>query len=143
MAFWSQTINGGAYSVPSYPLAVTTTHFCKDNSNEETFDIYLQAKNEPHSSHFPWDIKSILQTSCFGYFGHDWLRTPKVIISNCQKLLHLSEGKKPTLSSTFFWRYCKDIQTSYYWHFGHAWLCTLNVIVSACRKFRCLSACQK
>ena len=33
---------------------------------EETFDIYLQAKNQLHPSRFPSDIANILQTSYLG-----------------------------------------------------------------------------
>ena len=38
--------------------------------------------------------KQLLQTCCFGYFGHAWLGTPKLMISICRKFLCLSAGKK-------------------------------------------------
>ena len=60
--------------------------------------------------------------TCFGYFGHAWLRKPKVILSTCRKLSCLFAGKKSTSPALFFWRYCKDMQTSYFGYFGHAWL---------------------
>ena len=50
---------------------------------------------------FSWDIKKILQTYCFGYFGHATLRKPKVILSTCGKLLCSSAGKKSTSPSSF------------------------------------------
>ena len=79
---------------------------------EETFDVYLQAKNQLHPSHFPWDIARILQICYFGYFGYAWLRTPKVILSGCRKRLCLSAGKKPNSFPMFFWRYTKYIKIS-------------------------------
>ena len=47
-------------------------------------------------------IAKILQTCCFGYFGHAWLWTPKVILSSCRNFLCLSAGNKSTLSPMFF-----------------------------------------
>ena len=44
----------------------------------------------------------ILQTFYFGYCGHTWLHTNKVMLSYCTKLLCLSAGKKTTSSSIFF-----------------------------------------
>ena len=52
------------------------THLKWKYQFKETFDIYLQAKNELHPSRFPWDIAKILQTYYFGYFD---LHTPKVV----------------------------------------------------------------
>ena len=109
---------------------------------EEGFDVYLLAKNQLNSLHFPWDIAKILQTCYSGYFGH-WLHTPKVILTTCRKLSCLSPGKKSTLSPMFFWRYCKDMQIFHFGYFGHAWLRTCKVIASTCRKPWCLSACLK
>ena len=79
---------------------------------EETFNVYLQAKNQLYPSHFPWVIAKILQIYYLGYFGHASLRTPKVILSACRKRLYLSAGKKTTSSPMFFWRYTKYIQFS-------------------------------
>ena len=81
---------------------------------EGTFDVYLQAKNQLYPPRFPWDIGKILQTCNFGYFGHAWPHTPKVISSTCRKLLCLSAGKKSGFSATFFWRFCKYMQTCYF-----------------------------
>ena len=39
-----------------------------------------------HPSRFLWDIAKILWTCYFGYCGHTWLRTPKVIAISCRKL---------------------------------------------------------
>ena len=55
---------------------------------------YLQAKNQVHPSRFRWYIAKILQTCYFEYFEHARLRTPKVILSSCRKLLRLSAAKK-------------------------------------------------
>ena len=81
---------------------------------EETFDVYLHGKDQLHSLHFPWDIAKILQTCYFVHFEHGWLRTLKVIMWTCRKLLGLSISKKLNSSSRFFWRYCKDMETSYF-----------------------------
>ena len=73
----------------------------------ETFNVYLQAKNQLHPSRFPWDIARILQTCYFGYLGHAWLRTPRVTLSTCRKLSCFSAGKKSYSSSTFFSKIAK------------------------------------
>ena len=90
------------------------THLKWEHQFEENFDIYLQAKNQLHSSCFPWYTAKILQTCYFGYFGQAWLDAPIMIVSSCRKLLHLSACRKTTSSPTFFWRYCKYIQTPYF-----------------------------
>ena len=46
-----------------------------------------------------------IQTSYFGYFGHPWLRTSKMIVSTCRKLRYLSACQKWTLSFHSFLRY--------------------------------------
>ena len=81
----------------------------------------------------------ILQTGCFGYFGHPWLYTPKVILSYYGKHLHLSADKRSTscLSGDFAW----IMETSYFGYFGHASLKKPKIIVSNCRRLQCLSAC--
>ena len=81
----------------------------------------------------------ILQTDCFGYFGHAWLYTPKMILSYYGKHLHLSAGKRSTscLSGDFAW----IMETSYFGYFGHASLKKPKIIVSNCRRLQCLSAC--
>ena len=48
-------------------------------------------------------IAKILWT-CFEYFGHVWLCTPKVILSIYRKSSCLSASKKPISSSMLFWR---------------------------------------
>ena len=45
----------------------------------ESFDVYMQTKNQLHPSRFSWDIAKILQTCYFGYFKHVLLCTPKMI----------------------------------------------------------------
>ena len=52
----------------------------------ETFCISLQAKNQLHLLCFFWIYCKDTQTSYFGYFGHVWLRIPKLIKSTCRKL---------------------------------------------------------
>ena len=95
---------------------------------EETFDVYLQVKNQLQPSCFPWDISKILQTYYTGHFGYAWLYTPKVILSTCGKPLCLSASKNSISSSMFFGRYCKNKQHSYFGYFRHAWLCTPKMI---------------
>ena len=46
-----------------------------------------------------------MQTSYFGYFGHAWLNTSRMIVSNCRRLLCLSACQKYTSSLTSFLRY--------------------------------------
>ena len=81
---------------------------------------WIPIKKNLHPSCFPWDIAKMLQTCYFGYFGHTWLHTIKVILSTCRKLVCLSAGKKSTSSPTFFWRYCKDMQIYNFGCFEHA-----------------------
>ena len=54
-----------------------------------------------------WDIVKILQTCCFGNFGHVRTCPSKMIVSTCRKLWCLSEGKNSTSSLTSFDRHCK------------------------------------
>ena len=65
---------------------------------EETFDVYLLAKNQLYPLHFPWDIVNILQTCYFGKFLHAWVYITKQILSTCRKPLRLSKSKKSTSS---------------------------------------------
>ena len=99
------------------------THLKRQYQFEETFHVYLQAKNLIHSSRFPWDIAKMLQT-CFRDFGNAWLNTIKVILSSCRKLSCLSACKKSTSSTILFWTYYKNMQTSSFGYIGHAWLQT-------------------
>ena len=80
---------------------------------EETFHVYLQAKNQLHPSRFPSYIAKILQNcfpsyiakilqNCyFAWFGHAWLCTPKVILWTCRKFSCLFFRQKST-SFPFF-----------------------------------------
>ena len=52
-----------------------------------------------------WRYCKDMQTSYFGYFGHAWLHTPKMIVSTCTRLWCLSVCKKQTSSFTSFLRY--------------------------------------
>ena len=91
----SKRVSLGKLSIPGHTNLKWWHEF------EETFDIYLHAKNQLYLSCFLWDNAKILQTYCFGYFGQDWLRTPKVILSTCRKLSCLAAGKKSVSSSMF------------------------------------------
>ena len=55
----------------------------------------------------------ILQTCNFGYFGHTWLCTLKMIMSTYRKLPCLFRGRKSTSSPTFFCKYWKDTRHFY------------------------------
>ena len=103
----------GNLSIASY------THLKWWYQFEESFNTYLQVKNQFHFFYFPWDITKILQTC---YFRYAWILTPKVLLSTRRKISCLPAGKKSTSAPTFFWRYCKDMQTSYFGFFGHSWL---------------------
>ena len=52
-----------------------------------------------------WRYCKDMQTSYFGYFGHAWLHTPKMIVSTCTRLWCLSVCKKQTSSFILFLRY--------------------------------------
>ena len=91
---------------------------------EETFDVYLLAKNQLHPSHFPWDIAKILQTCYFWYFGHACLHILKVTLSPCRKLSCYLQAENQLHSSRFSEDIdCKGMQT-YFGYFEHAWLHT-------------------
>ena len=57
------------------------THTQSDRKLEENFCIYLHTKNKLHRPHFSRNIRKIMQTSYFEYFGHAWLRTSKLTAS--------------------------------------------------------------
>ena len=62
------------------------THLNWYYQSEETFGVYLQAKNQLHPWCFPWVIPKILQICYFTYFGLAWLHTLNVIVSTCRNL---------------------------------------------------------
>ena len=89
---------------------LTHTHIKWWYKFEETFDINLQAKDQLHHSHFPWDIAKLLHTSCFEYFGHVFAQPQwyyHLVENFC--VLCLSAGKKSTSSPMIFLRYCKGM----------------------------------
>ena len=88
---------------------------------EGTFDIHHQAKNNCILPVFLEILQRYCKLVVFGTFGHVWLRTPKVILSSCKRLLCFSADKKSTSLPMLLWRYCKDMQT-YFRYFGHPWL---------------------
>ena len=55
--------------------------------------MYRQ-KNQLHRPWFLGDNCKDIQTSHFGYFGHAWLHTFKVIVLSCKRLQCLSGGQK-------------------------------------------------
>ena len=110
---------------------------------EVNLDVYLKAKSQLHPLCSPWDIAKALQIHCFGYFGHAWLSTFKVVLSTCRKLSCLSAGKTSTPHPTFFFETLQIYANSYFGNFGHTRLRTPNKIPSTCRKLLCLSGCQK
>ena len=61
---------------------------------EESFNVYLLAKNQAQPSHFPGDIGKILKTCYFGYFGHGWSCTSKEIRSICRNIFVYLQAKK-------------------------------------------------
>ena len=68
----------------------------------EKFRVYLQAKKSTSFPMFFWRYFKDMQTCYFGYFGHAWQHTPKIIISSCGKLRCLSKCQK---SFIYFLRY--------------------------------------
>ena len=99
---------------------------------EETFTVYLQAKNQLHPSRVPWNITNILQTCYFEYFAHAWLRRFKVILSTCKKLSSLSVAKINFILFVFL-KIFKNSQTSYFGYFGDSWRSS-KMMLSTCRK---------
>ena len=53
--------------------------------------------------HVFWSYCKDMKTFYFGYFGHSWLRSPKIIISTCRRLQPLSECQTSLFAS--FLRY--------------------------------------
>ena len=86
---------------------------------EKSFDVYRLEKNQLHLLRFAWDVAKILQTCCFGYFGHVWIHTLKVILSSCRNFRVYLQAKNQLHLPCFFWRYCKDMWT-FFGYFGHA-----------------------
>ena len=67
----------------------------------KTFNIYQQAKDQLHPLCFPWDIATILWTGCFWYFGSVWLRTSKMILLSCRKLVFICRQKMKFIPRAF------------------------------------------
>ena len=63
------------------------------------------SKKSTSSPMLYWRYCKDIQTSYFGYFGHAWLHTLKMIKSTCTRLWWLSVYKKQTSSFTSFLRY--------------------------------------
>ena len=63
------------------------------------------AKISTSSPMLYWRYCKDMQTSHFGYFGHAWLDTTKMIVLTCARLWSLSACKKQTLSFTSFLRH--------------------------------------
>ena len=83
----------------------------------------------------------ILQKYCklvyISYFGHVWLRIPKVIPSTCRKLLFIGRQKINFIVYVF-------LETQiYFGYFGKAWIRTLKMMALTCRKLWCSSVLQK
>ena len=70
----------------------------------EDFYVYLQAKKSTSFPMLLWRYWKVMQT-CFGYFGHACLHSPKMIVSTRRRLWCLSACKKYTSSFTSFLRY--------------------------------------
>ena len=80
----------------------------------------------------------------FGYFGHAWLHSPKMIVSTCRRLQCLSACKKQT--SPGFWYennlilllaclYWHCVKFCYHWSFAIILLCLIGVAWISCKKY--------
>ena len=49
-----------------------------------------------------WRYCKDMQTSYFGYFGHAWLHTPKMMVSTCTRIWYLSACNRQTSSFILF-----------------------------------------
>ena len=80
-------------------------HTHSDSINlQKTFVFVCRQKSISFPMLF-WRYCKVMQTSYFGYFGHAWLHTPKIIVSTCRRLRCLSACQKHTSSFTSFLRY--------------------------------------
>ena len=84
----------------------------KYNSN---FDVDLQKKSTSSLSFFLIYCKEILQTCCFGYFGHEWQCPAKLIVSTYRKTWFWSACKKSSSYLPSFLWFCKDIANLLFW----------------------------
>ena len=66
----------------------------------------------------------------FGYFGHAWLDTPKLILPISRKLLSLSAGKKSTSSPNLFAEMLQRYGKYYFGYFELACICTSKNLVA-------------
>ena len=73
-------------------------------------------------------LQMILQTY-FGYFGHTWLHTPKVILSTCRKLSCLPEGKKINFIPHIFLEILQIYAKFLFWVL---WVCLLKTSIFIC-----------
>ena len=117
-------------------------HTTNLKKSEETFHVYLLAKNQLHPSSFPWDTVKILQTCCFGYFCHTWLSTPKVILSTCRRLSCYLQAKKINFIPHVFLEILQWYANFSFWVISACLACTPNMMVWTCRKLWGLSAWQ-
>ena len=76
-----------------------------DTINLRKPSCLFAGKKSTSSPMLYWRYCKDMQTSYFGYFGHAWLHTSKMIISTCTRLWCLSVCKKQTSSFTSFLRY--------------------------------------
>ena len=71
----------------------------------ENFRVYLQGKKSASPLMLFWRYCKDIQTSHFGYFGHAWLQTPKMIVSSCRRLWCFSVCQNKTSSFISFLRH--------------------------------------
>ena len=73
---------------------------CPANRLVENFVFFCRPKKTTLSPMLYWRYCKDMQTSYFGYFGHAWWHTPKLIVSTCTRIWCLSACKKQTSSFT-------------------------------------------
>ena len=70
---------------------------------------YLHAKNILHEHFYSCNIPKILQTSCFGYFGHVCQFPLKTIMPVFRNFMFVCMQKMNIIPNFFLLRYCEDI----------------------------------
>ena len=80
---------------------------------KETFDVYLQAKNQlhPHPLRFPWDIAKYWKLVVLGTLGMPGYALSKWYFDLVENVCVYLQAKKINFTPMLFWRDCKDMKT--------------------------------
>ena len=106
---------------------------------------HLSAGKKKSTSSFMFSLRYYknIKNLLFGYSGHVWLPTLKVILSTCRKLLCWSAGKKNNFIFHVFLDTLQKYTSLLFWALCACLVNKPKMIVSTCRRLQCLSVCQK